>query len=216
MIVPKMIQEIMEQTGWTQAEVAAKLGVEQATVSRWFKGSDPRGATRDAIRALHRSVMANRGLDSMDVAAGLDAPTLRSPNAAPVVGFAGAGAEIYAIDDHEKGGGLDEIEAPFPVHPSTVCVVVRGDSMLPVFEDGDLIGYSKEPSRDPAQLIGRRCLVKLADGRTFIKVLKRGSQKGLFTLVSFNAGDIEDVAVEWAAEYDFTLARGKWHYSKHT
>jgi hypothetical protein len=40
--------------------------------------------------------------------------------------------------------------------------------------------------------------VKLTDGRTFVKVLKRAT-KTTATLGSHNAPDIENVRVEWAA-----------------
>jgi len=126
-----------------------------------------------------------------------------------VVGYIGAGAEVLPIDDHEKGGGLEAVEVDFPIRPGTVAVIVRGDSMLPIFEEGDLIGYM-EDSSDPTTLIGKTCVVKLADGRTFIKKLKRGTKDGLFTLVSANARDLEDVEVEWARRYRFHIPADEW------
>ncbi|MFG1376129.1 S24 family peptidase [Xanthobacter autotrophicus] len=221
---PNGLADAMARIEIGPTELARRVGTAKQNIDRWAKQTRKLPPEMAQELARHIGWTAAQllllepppppdDMDSMDVAAALDNPERRNPNAAIVVGSAGAGAEVYPIDDHEKGAGLDEIEAPFPVPPSTVCVVIRGDSMLPVFQDGDLVGYSKEP-RPPGDLIGVRCLVKLRDGRMFIKVLKRGTRPGLFTLVSFNAGDIEDVDVEWAAQYDFTLARGRWHYSK--
>jgi hypothetical protein len=34
---------------------------------------------------------------------------------------------------------------------------------------------------------------------------------GLYTLVSANARDIEDVEIEWAARYRFHLPADEWH-----
>jgi len=117
----------------------------------------------------------------------------------PVVGLVGAGAEIHAIDDHAKGAGLDEVECPWDqLGPDTVAVRVRGDSMLPVFHDGDLIFY-ESISADFTHLLGRDCVVGLADGRRFVKQLRRTAD-GHFYLHSHNSEPIFGVAISWAAK----------------
>lgn len=141
----------------------------------------------------------------------LDAPIPDSTGLVAVVGYVGAGAEIHAIDDHLMGAGLEEVEVNFPVRPGTVAVIVRGDSMLPIFEDGDLIGYwGQRYGDDVNDLVGQTCVVKVEDGPTYIKKIKKGSELGLFTLVSANARDIEDVVVEWASPYQFHLPNRSW------
>lgn len=150
-------------------------------------------------------------IDSMDVASLVDRPKKRKPEQeVRVLGYVGAGAEVFAMDDHEKGAGLDLVQVDFPVKPGTVGVVVRGDSMMPMFEDGDLIGYIRDAA-GPDQLLGKICVVKVVDGPTYIKRLKRGSAPGLYTLASANARDIEDVEIEWAARYRFHLPADEWH-----
>jgi len=147
----------------------------------------------------------------MDVAELVGRRVARKPDQeVRVVGYIGAGAEVFAVDDHEKGAGLDVVQVDFPVKHGTIGVIVRGDSMMPMFEDGDLIGYIRDAS-GPDQLIGKICVVKVVDGPTFIKRLKRGSVHGLYTLVSANARDIEDVEIEWAARYRFHLPADEWH-----
>lgn len=126
-----------------------------------------------------------------------------------LVGYVGAGARIYPVDGTEGDQVLDEVELDFPLPEGTVAAVVRGDSMLPVFEDGDLIGYHRTPA-DPYAILNRTCIVKVVDGPMYVKTLKRGSSGGLFTLVSFNASDIEDVAIEWAAPFQFRVSRFQW------
>ena len=130
-----------------------------------------------------------------------------------VVGYVGAGAEVIPFDDHELGAGLEEVEVPFPIRPDTVAAIVKGDSQLPIFEDGDLIGFGGEPA-DAMDLIGKRCIVKLMDGRTLIKTLKRGAVPGLFTLASANARDIEDVEIEWARRYRFHIPADEWRAAR--
>lgn len=207
MNIKQMLDEIEAATGWNQAQLADHLKVSQPTISRWRKGADVRGQSRDNLRLLHQQV-TQPTLGSEDVAA--LAFQHASPRSVPVVGYIGAGAEVHPIDDHEKGAGLFQVDVPFPTQPGTVCAIVRGESMLPMFEDGDLVGYVQR-SDDPATLIGKRCVVKLRDGRMFIKRLKRGSREGVFTLVSANANDIEDVELEWAARFSFSLPAEEWH-----
>lgn len=122
------------------------------------------------------------------------------PTMIPVVGYVGAGAEVFCIDDHAKGAGLDEVEMPIPgMSPSSVAVRVRGDSMIPAYFDGDLIFYDKNDNGDLMHLVGKECVVSLTDGRKFIKTLRRRAN-GDWYLFSYNAEPIMDIEIEWAAK----------------
>lgn len=121
----------------------------------------------------------------------------------PLKGRVGAGAEVYAIDD----GGHETVDAPADCSPSTVAVEVSGDSMFPAYEDRTLLYYSR--LMPPESLVNRRCVVQLANGKIFVKVLRRGSTDALWTLQSLNPNyaDIEDQHVEWAAPIDWIKPR---------
>lgn len=75
---------------------------------------------------------------------------------------------------------------------------VKGDSMLPVAREGDLLFFGRP--RTPRNLIGRECVVELTTGERYFKTLAHGSQPGLFTLISYNATPIEDVEIVKAGE----------------
>ncbi len=117
----------------------------------------------------------------------------------PVVGYVGAGDEVFPADQAVGGSGIDEIECPRGLDPSTtVAVIVRGDSMLPI-ADGWLLFYSGRDEPGSA-LIGELCVVQVADdGPTLVKQLRRGYSEGRFNLISTNAAPLEDIALEWAA-----------------
>lgn len=118
----------------------------------------------------------------------------------PVVGYVGGGAEIFNVDDGPKGTSLDHIPAPPGVRPGAIAVRVKGDSMFPAFNDGDYIIYDDRlEGREIAKLLNRECVVQLADGRMFVKTLRRGSTPGTWSLWSYNASPMDDVLVEWAA-----------------
>lgn len=54
MEISAIIQQLVAAFGSKQDELAKALGVTQPTVSRWIKGSDPKGRTRDRILDLAR------------------------------------------------------------------------------------------------------------------------------------------------------------------
>jgi phage repressor protein C with HTH and peptisase S24 domain len=124
------------------------------------------------------------------------------PSTLPVMGHVGAAAEVFPFDSDT----LDEIEAPFGAPPDTRALIVRGDSMMPELNDGDFVLY-----RDKAQrvedLVGKRCVVRLDDGRVLVKRLRRGTTYGTFTLDSTNAAPIEDVMVIQAAKVEGVVFR---------
>lgn len=125
----------------------------------------------------------------------------------PVVGYVGAGAEVFAIDDHVKGDGFDEIDAP-PGMLNGIALIVRGDSMSPKYEDGEII-YIEKTLYSLDSLLGQICYVQLADGRSFLKRLNAGTRPGTFNLISLNAAPIIDVVVERAYPIAFTKPKYK-------
>lgn len=133
---------------------------------------------------------------------------LVDPRTVPVVGRVGAGAEIVPIDDHAKGEGLFEVECPRGLSPKeTVAVEVVGASMEPLIAEGWILFYDRSPEPTPAAVVGKLCVVKLEDGRTLVKQVKRGPEKGRFNLLSLNGPMIEDVVLEWAALVKAMLPR---------
>lgn len=119
-------------------------------------------------------------------------------NWVPVLGYVGAGGEIMPIDDHAQGASEEQIDRPPDVGDNAVALTVRGTSMYPVYRDGDRIVYDQEPA-PPAIFVGRECVVRLRDGRTYVKIVTPGSGPSRFTLMSYNAPPMVDEDVEWAA-----------------
>jgi phage repressor protein C with HTH and peptisase S24 domain len=120
----------------------------------------------------------------------------------PLVGYIGAGAEVFAIDDHEKGDGLEMIPAP-PGMLNGIALIVRGTSMTPKYDDGEVIFIEKTVYAIDS-LIGENCYLQLPDGRSYLKKLQYGSRPGLYSLISYNAPPIIDVPIERAYPIAFT------------
>jgi phage repressor protein C with HTH and peptisase S24 domain len=123
----------------------------------------------------------------------------------PVVGYVGAGSEVFAMDDHTKGDGIEEIEAPYGML-NGIAVIVRGNSMEPKYSDGEVLFIEKTVYAVDS-LIGEPVYVQTADGRSYVKKLHYGASAGTFTLVSFNAPPIENVAIERVYPIAYTKPR---------
>lgn len=119
-----------------------------------------------------------------------------------IVSYAGAGAAVYPID-----GKLDDIDAPPGCPEGAFGVIVRGDSMWPAYEPGDVLICAWVD--DPRSLLHRRAVLDLASGERLIKQLEPGPSPGSYTLlsVSQNASPRIGEAVDRAAKILFIVPR---------
>lgn len=124
------------------------------------------------------------------------------PKVVPLVGYVGAGAQTYFL----PAGELDEVDAPDGATESTVAVEIRGES-LGSFFDRWLVYYDDVRRPLTPDLIGRLCVVGLADERVLIKMPKASKTRGLYHLLSQTEPPILDVAVEWAARVKSMVPR---------
>lgn len=122
----------------------------------------------------------------------------------PLIGKVGAGGTGLYEDDYAQGAASEFIEPlpGMPMEAEIIALEADGDSMAPLVMDGDLAFFG--PVREDVETcLNKRVMARLADGRKFFKILKKGSQPGLFTLRSLNptTPDIEDVKVQWVLPY---------------
>lgn len=122
----------------------------------------------------------------------------------PVKGYVGAGARghYYAVAQ----GDLDEIPAPPGSTDTTVALEIRGES-LGSFFDRWLVVYDEVRSPVTPDLLGKLCIVGLADDQVVIKKLTRG-RNGLYNLLSQTGEeDLRDAVVIWAAKVKHMVPR---------
>lgn len=104
------------------------------------------------------------------------------PRRIPLIGFAQAGGEGYFGDGgYPVGGGWDEISVPEVGDQNAYALEISGESMEPVFRDGDIVIVS------PGTAIrrGDRVVVRTAKGEVMAKQLKRQSARRI-DLLSLN------------------------------
>ncbi len=100
----------------------------------------------------------------------------------PLIGLAQAGNGGYFDDaGFPVGGGWDEVTLPDVRDENAYALEVSGDSMMPVYRDGDVIVVSPAASLRK----GDRVVVKTMDGEVLAKVLARRGDKRV-ELMSLN------------------------------
>jgi len=149
---------------------------------------DATGATLDAFSAL---VSGARALPGGGRASAAVARRI------PLIGLAQAGGEGFFDDGgYPVGGGWDEVSLPEIGDPHAYALEISGESMEPVFRDGDVVIVS------PAAPIrrGDRVVVRTAAGEVMAKQLARRSARRV-ELRSLNPSH---------PDYSFDLAEVAW------
>lgn len=121
----------------------------------------------------------------------------------PLVGKVGAGGAIHFEEDPDP----EMVPRPPAAVGKLVAAEVQGDSMYPRYDDGDIVYYKREHEGVLPAYIGWHCVVHLADGGTFLKILEEGSEQGRYTLRSHNAAPMLNVEVLWASPVLFVMPR---------
>ena len=151
-------------------------------------------ATGASLEAFTTLVGGARAIPGSALAGGARPPGRRS---IPLIGLAQAGGDGYFGDGgYPVGGGWDEVSLPEVGDPNAYALEISGESMQPVFRDGDVVIVS------PAAPIrrGDRVVVRTAGGEVMAKQLARRSARRV-ELRSLNPEH---------ADYNFELAEVAW------
>ena len=180
------IERALERTGKSKGGLAIAMGVRAGAVSEILSG----------LRLIKASeiapIMEYLGLNSV-----------------PIMGRVGAGAVIEPENEHVPPEGLGEVELPFPISGETIAFEVAGDSMLPKYENGDVIVVYRDQRHPLASFFGEEAVVRLKTGQRYLKTIERGKTPSSVNLTSFNAKPINGVKLEWIGEICVTLPRGQ-------
>src|SRR3954469_13892401 len=182
----RLIERGLQKPGKTKGGLATAMGVRPGAVSEILSG----------VRLIKAS----------EIAAIIDYLEL---NSVPIMGRIGAGAAIEPEYEQVPPEGLGEVQLPFPISEETIGFEVAGDSMLPKYENGDVVVVYREQRHPLASFYGEEAAVRLKTGERYLKTIERGKSPTLVNLSSFNAKPIHGVKLEWIGEICVTLPRGQ-------
>lgn len=135
------LKKIMYDRQLLQIDIATRLGVSKATVSGWCSGQYmPRGKLMTQLLQ-----MLNVSLEEL-TGASQQAPAKGSVLRVPILGRIPAGVPLEMIEDVQ---GYEEI----PWRPGEFFGLrVRGSSMSPAIQDGDLVILKKQEDVENGQI----------------------------------------------------------------
>jgi phage repressor protein C with HTH and peptisase S24 domain len=209
----RAIDTLAAENGLSASGLAKRSGLDATTFNpskrrmpdgraRWpstesvAKVLDATGASLESFTAL---VSGARALASAAAGRGI-------ARRVPLIGFAQAGGDGYFDDGgYPVGGGWDEVSLPEIADANAYALEISGDSMEPVFRDGDQVVVS--PSAPIRR--GDRVVVRTVAGEVMAKQLARRSARRV-DLKSLNpehrdySFDLTDVAwihrIVWASQ----------------
>ncbi len=176
----RALDTLAAEHGLSASGLARRAGLD-ATTFNPSKRRMPDGRARWPSTESIAKVLDATGA-SMEAFAGLITGGRALPSGAaraasrrvPLIGFAQAGTEGYFDDGgYPVGGSWDEVGLPEVADPNAYALEIAGQSMEPVFRDGDLVIVS------PAAPVrrGDRVVARTLEGEVMAKELARRSAR---------------------------------------
>jgi phage repressor protein C with HTH and peptisase S24 domain len=177
----RALDTLAAENGLSASGLARRAGLDPTTFNpskrrmqdgraRWpstesvAKVLDATGASLEAFTAL---VSGARALASNGIARSVS-------RRIPLIGFTQAGSDGYFDDGgYPVGGGWDEVALPEVGDPNAYALEISGDSMEPVYRDGDMVIVS--PSAPIRR--GDRVVLRTLRGEVMTKQLSRRSAR---------------------------------------
>jgi repressor LexA len=127
----------------------------------------------------------------------------------PIMGRIGAGGDIEPDYEQVVADELGTVRVPIALPGELVAFEVKGESMMPRYDAGDIIVVWAEQKRATETFYGEEAAVRTRDGRRFLKTITQGKTRSVATLTSWNAKPIENVKLEWIGEIYLVIRAGQ-------
>ena len=176
MTLSKNIRYLRTKKGWGQDYLAELLGYKSyTTVQKWESGiSDPPLKTLDRLAKIF-----NVDIDDLNNADRTFEGNKKEPKgvAIPIVSSIVAG---MPVDAYEDPMGYEEISRELAATGDFVCLKVKGDSMSPVIQEGDLVIVRQQKDVDSGDI----AVVRINGDEATLKEVRK-TKEGIM-LIGYN------------------------------
>lgn len=205
------IDKLANVSGYSTSGLAKKAGLDPTAFNR-SKRMSPEGKPRWPSTESLAKILAVTNVTMNEFTTYIHVETSNVKNAIkksiPVIGCAQAGEQGFFTDaGYPQGEGWDYVDLPgfTPKDDSTYALEVSGDSMEPLYRDGDIIVLCPESNIRK----GDRVVVKTTDGQVMVKELQRQTNTKIelkslnsnHNDITFNPSQIDWIArVLWVSQ----------------
>lgn len=183
-MIENRLRDLRLAHGLTQQRLAEKMGTSAAQIQRLESGS-----RRLTIEWLSRLS------DAMDCD---PSELVRKTSNVPIIGHFAIEGEISWADPMRETP--ESAEAPPGIDPRHTAAL-RTIGILSRY--CSLLYFVRNPEGRTSDCINRLSVVRLTDGRSYVRVMAKGVERGKWTLHSIFAPPIEDVEISWAAPVEW-------------
>ncbi|MDQ8729434.1 S24 family peptidase [Bradyrhizobium sp. LHD-71] len=186
MITPKQMIDALKRTGKSKGGLATHLGLRNSAITEILAGD--------------RNIRANE-LPLIVEYLELDR--------VPIMGRVGAGGDIEPDYEQVVADDLGTVRVPIALPGELIAFEVKGESMMPRYDSGDIVVVWAEQKRATETFYGEEATVRTKDGRRYLKTITQGRTRAVATLTSWNAKPIENVKLEWIGEIYLVIRAGQ-------
>jgi repressor LexA len=186
MIAIKHLVAALERTGKTKSGLAAHLGLRNSAVTEILGGE--RTIKADELPLIVEYLELDR---------------------VPLMGRIGAGGDIEPDYEQVVADELGTVRVPIALPGELIAFEVKGDSMMPRYDAGDIVVVWAEQKRATETFYGEEAAVRTKSGRRYLKTITQGKSRSVVTLTSWNAKPIENVKLEWIGEIYLVIRAGQ-------
>ena len=181
--------------------VVARMGL---SMSGWAKKAKASEATLRAFLSGGRRSISHDTYAKLAAFSGVSVSVLLgerdTSKVVPLVGFLRSGSMLEELKPYDD---VEYVEAPpWAAGRPLVAFRVDGNTSFPAYWDQEVIFFEKRSELNEEECLRKACVIKVAGGKTYVGILRKGSEPGMYNIERPNLPMMENQSVEWASPID--------------